>query len=176
MDTTSTGVGCGVIKELGIAGSPWCDGHSCAQLDVVCKMGDGRGSDTSETCIGLELNTKFEVQNVIANSACARCGVIQRGDVLVEIDGLSTEGRNLSDIIQQISGLSGKQVELIMRCNTSGKRKSVAIALGPSAGVGLKLSATTAACSAFKRCYQEVRPKLGACKLGTLSKASMTNV
>jgi carboxyl-terminal processing protease len=73
------------------------------------------------TGIGTELDSshgKLTITRVFAGSPAARAGV-RSGDVIVAVDGTSTAGHSVNDVVSRILGRAGTKVELRLRRGTS---------------------------------------------------------
>ncbi|EKX35425.1 hypothetical protein GUITHDRAFT_165989 [Guillardia theta CCMP2712] len=91
--------------------------------------------------IGLRLDSKLQVQEIVAGGPCAACGVIGVGDVLVTVDGRDVQGKKVQEISHLIVGPQGSEVEIVVLKVKTGIRVPVKLLRGTvaQAGVGIKL-------------------------------------
>ena len=82
--------------------------------------------------VNLFLNTEtseITIQSII-NGTPASNADIESGDVILAVDGKSTKGMGIEEVIELIKGQKDKQVELVLgRTNEKGKKKKIKIRL-----------------------------------------------
>jgi len=82
--------------------------------------------------VNLFLNTEtseITIQSII-NGTPASNADIESGDVILEVDGKSTKGVGIEEVIELIKGPKDKPVKLVLaRTNEKGKRKKIKIRL-----------------------------------------------
>lgn len=63
----------------------------------------------------LEINNEWPVVKKVLNGGSASAAGVSAGDRVERIDGLSTEGMGLGDVVAKIRGEAGSQVTLAIR-------------------------------------------------------------
>lgn len=69
------------------------------------------------------------VLDVLANSPAAAKGV-ERGDIIVQIDGKATEGRDFNELVSSMKGEKGTTINLTVKRASAGKTLTIAITRG----------------------------------------------
>jgi hypothetical protein len=123
-------------------------GYSCSPASWSRSSGARLG-------VGLQLSAKLEVKSLLPGGPAAASGVIQPGDVLLEIDGESVVGIKLEAVGPLLQGLPGSQTEITLRCKQTRRDKRVTLVrLQAQAGVGMVLRRN----GANQLCVQSVEP------------------
>jgi hypothetical protein len=108
--------------------------------------------------IGLKLNSKLSVIEVVAGGPAAAAGVIHEGDTILAIGGREVTGWTAHQCIPLIAGDEGTYCELLIRKAEGGPNVQMRICRGakPQAGVGCLLQvcplATAAALAQHSLC------------------------
>ena len=53
-----------------------------------------------------------QVVSFLANGPIGRCGMVETGDLLVAVDGIQTEGKQIKEVRRLLTGADGSAVEL----------------------------------------------------------------
>lgn len=99
-----------MVKQLGDPYSTYLDNQDFAALNT---MTEGHFGGVGMV-MGMKDDHTFVVVSPIEDTPAYKAG-IKSGDVLLQIDGKELAGESLSDVVKQIRGQDGTQVQLLLQ-------------------------------------------------------------